>query len=224
MSFNDFIFSWAELISILIPLLVIIVVRPKSRQSRPLVFYTIAAFLPNLLIVLISEENTFRQYLPKSNHVFYNIHSFLKVLCFGIYLLYFKQLKSTIIIKILLTLYCLFCLVNYIFLNSIFVISSWMPTIENILLLTFCTSFFLSTIVDNSDTLWIDEPLFYTCAVINFYAAINFFVFLFLNYFNVTDAAKFEFSVITLTIFAYTFILLGLGISWSIIKTEKVKQ
>ena len=170
--------TWGELAGILIPLFIVLLYRPKGEINRPLVLYTTTAFILNLIIIIIAKNNGHYSFIPKSNHIYYNIHSIVKIVFFGWYLYLFKTLKSSLLIRLLIPLFLIFAILNFSFLQPIQVFSETIANTESILLLIFCSAFFISTILDNSDTIWMNKPVFMVCASINLYAALNFFVFL----------------------------------------------
>ncbi len=212
--------SWTEL-SILIPLVIIFWLKPKGGNNRPLVIYVILAAITNVLIIAIVKHKGLLDFLPKSNHLFYNLHSIVKVLCWGLYLSAFKELKSSKLIRLSLLCFAFFIIVNFLFFEPITIISARLMNIENILLLVYCVAFFLSTILDNSDKIWMNETIFFVAAGINFYAAISFFVFLFFNYFNVYEKEKKEFLDIIILFFAYSYFILCCIIAWALLKDSK---
>lgn len=200
--------SWGEIAGIIIPLIIIIIYKPKGGKNRPLVLYVIIAFMLNLIIVAIAKNEGRYTFIPASNLLFYNIHSVVKVFFFGWYLSTFHSLRSSQLIKIIVPAFLLFAVINFIFWQPIDAFSERIANIETILLLIFCSSFFISTIIDNSDTIWMNKPVFMVCASINFYAALNFFVFLFFNYLNVEEEQKTYLLSILLIIFAFSYMIL----------------
>jgi hypothetical protein len=205
--------SWFELAGIIIPLITILRFKPKGGETRPLVFYVIGAFFLNLCITIIAKLHGRFVFIPENNFLFYNIHSVVKVLFFGWYLYMFKILKSSLQIKVLLAGFLIFIVINFLFFQSLTEFSDRVANTESILLLIFCSSFFLSTITDNSDTIWMHKPVFIVCASINLYAALNFFVFLFFNYLNVEERQKAEFSRILMLIFSFSYLFLCIILS-----------
>lgn len=200
--------TWGEIAGILIPLFIIIIYKPKDGENRPLVLYVITAFILNLIIVAIAKNEGRYSFIPASNLLFYNIHSVVKVFFFGWYLSAFHSLKSSRLIKILVPAFMLFAIINFIFWQPIDAFSVRIANIEAILLLLFCSSFFISTIIDNSDTIWMNRPVFMVCASINFYAALNFFVFLFFNHLNIENEQENNLLTILLIIFAFSYMIL----------------
>jgi hypothetical protein len=183
--------DWAEIAGIIIPLLVVLIYKPKGRENRPLVIYIFVAFILNLIITAIAKYRKDFDFIPDSNHVYYNMHSLIKIVFWGWYLSAFDSLKSSTIIKTLTGVFIVFFFINFSFFEPLGFFSTRIASAEGIFLLLFCAIFFISTIIDNSDTIWMSKPVFTVCAAINMYAAINFFVFLFFDYINVE---KFRFD------------------------------
>jgi hypothetical protein len=200
--------TWGEIVGIIIPLIIIIIYKPKDGENRPLVLYVITAFMLNLIIVAIAKNEGRYSFIPASNLLFYNIHSVVKVFFFGWYLSAFRSLKSSRLIKVLIPAFILFAIINFTVWQPIDAFSVRIANIEAILLLLFCSSFFISTIIDNSDTIWMNRPVFMVCASINFYAALNFFVFLFFNHLNKESENENNLLTILLIIFVFSYMIL----------------
>ncbi len=221
LSFLSTISDWAEIAGIIIPLIVILIYKPKGSESRPLVLYVLIAFLLNFMMTAIAKNHGFFSFLPASNHIYYNLHSFVKVIFFGWYLFSFRNLKSSNLIRITAIAFVLFYIVNFLFFEPITLFSTRTATIEGICLLIICSSFFISTIIDNSDTIWMNKPVFTLCAIINFYAALNFFVFLFFDYINVEKSVGDKYFSALLIAFSFSYFLLCIVLAVTIKKTSR---
>lgn len=219
--------SWAEIAGIIISLSFVIIYKPKNRETRPLVLYIYIAFVLNLMITAIAKFGNEFTIIPASNHICYNFHSLVRIIFFGWYLSFFKTLRSSIIIRILTCCFCIFFLLNFIFFQPISIFSTRIASVEGICLLLFCSIFFVSTIADNSDTIWMSKPVFFICASINFYAALNFFLLLFFDFFNFTKFNSDTFFASLIIIFSIAYfllcIVLGIGIKKTVLSSRSLK-
>jgi hypothetical protein len=210
-----------EIAAIIIPLIVILIYKPKGSESRPLVLYVLIAFFLNFMMTAIAKNQGYFSFLPSNNHIYYNLHSLTKVVFFGWYLFSFRDLKSSNLIKIAAIAFSLFFAINFLFFEPITLFSTRTASMEGICLLVFCSSFFISTITDNSDTIWMNKPVFILCASINFYAALNFFVFLFFDYINVEKSLGDEYFTALLIAFSFSYFLLCIVLAVSLKKISK---
>jgi hypothetical protein len=197
--------KWSEVWALLIPLIVLWKYKPDQKELKPLIVYVIIAFLINSIATPIG---AFSKYMPeglKTNTIFYNIHSIVRVFAFGLYLAQFKTLWSHQVIKFTLPVYVLAAIVNFTFWESPGTFSIFTYAIESILVLAYCICFFLASIQDDSDVIWMQHPAFIICSGISFYESISFFIFLFLY---AIDAIDPNFTTIILEIFSVAYIIL----------------
>jgi hypothetical protein len=179
---NDFlnsIINWAEVWALLIPLAVIFFCRPKAPYLKPVIWYVFLALVLNTVATIIVEYYFQMPAWLKNNNILYNIHSFLRVILFSLFILTVRQYLYPTILKIVLAVYVVFVVVNFSFIDSPFFISSNHFAAESIVLLFFSLSFFLRSMLDESNVNWLKHPSFLVCAGISLYEAICFFIFLF---------------------------------------------
>jgi len=197
---NDFlnlIINWSEVWALLIPLAVIIVCRPKEPYIKPVVIYVFIAFVLNTCATIMVEYYFQMPVWLKNNNVLYNIHSFVRVILFSWFILAIRKYNYPSILKITLVAYLVFVVVNFSFLDSPLFLSSKHFAAESIVLLFFCLSFFLRSMLDESNVNWLKHPSFLVCAGISLYEAICFFIFLF--FYPIAQKNK-EFGALTMSI------------------------
>jgi hypothetical protein len=212
--------TWAELIGILIPLCYIIITKPKGREIRPLVLYIYVASIFIILSTTISKIHEKAPVLEQGNLVIYNTHSIIRVLFASWYIAAFKGLWSSTLIRIILPVYCIAVLINFLFLHQSFLnFSDRLHSAESVLLLFICIVYFLSTIIDVSDTIWMNHPSFVFVAGLNFYEAITFFVFLFFNLINVHESYRHSFGEVLMILFAFSYIVFCICLTLTIKKS-----
>ena len=124
MKFLQTLSDWSEVWALLIPLIVIIVSRPKEKQIRVLVWYVIIGFILNFATTFMIE---FRNLVPSwlyidnmiNNNIVYNIHSMFRVLLFSWYIINIRQYQFTFFLKILLAAYLVFIFINFTILATV---------------------------------------------------------------------------------------------------------
>jgi hypothetical protein len=172
--------NWSEVWALLIPLIVIVIYKPKAPDIRPLVLYVITAFILNFTATFIVE---YYYYLPtglQNNNLLYNLHSIARVVFFSWYILKITPPKLLFIYKAILSVYVIFILVDFLFFESPIFISPSLYSAGSFVLLFLCLTFFLRSMQDESGTNWISQPSFLVCTGISLYEAITFFIFLFI--------------------------------------------
>ncbi|MBK5272832.1 MAG: hypothetical protein JJE22_17675 [Bacteroidia bacterium] len=97
-------------------------------------------------------------------------------------------------------------------------LSNRLHTIEGIILIILCTSFFLHIIQDESNTNWLRHSSFLVCVAIGFYEVIALFIFLFFYQLATKDK---EFGWITVKILKISLLIFCMILSLSFIKERK---
>src|SRR6185436_8896407 len=129
MKFLQTLSDWSEVWALLIPLIVIIVSRPKEKQIRVLVWYVIIGFILNFATTFMIE---FRNLVPSwlyidnmiNNNIVYNIHSMFRVLLFSWYIINIRQYQFTFFFKTFLVAYLVFIFINFTIFESPFFLST----------------------------------------------------------------------------------------------------
>ena len=223
MKFLQTLSDWSEVWALLIPLIVIIVSRPKENQIRVLVWYVIIGFILNFATNFMIE---FKSLVPSwmyidnmvNNNIVYNIHSMFRVLLFSWYIINIRQYQFTFFLKILLVAYLVFIFINFTIFESPFFLSTRLFAAESIVLLVMCLFYFFRSIQDESQINWLKHPSFLVCAGISLYEVITFFIFLFFYPLSQKDP---EFFVVTMRIYSITFVLLCILLSLAFYSSKK---
>ncbi|HYC39000.1 MAG TPA: hypothetical protein VEB63_00825 [Chitinophagaceae bacterium] len=205
--FIHVVFLWSEVWPLVIPLAIALVCRPASRPSRVLVLYLVFALLINLSANLMT---IYRAQLPprfQSNNILYNLHSVVKVFLFTWYFRRLGLINPRWLPQLVLLLYGAFALVNFIFFESIWVLSSRLLSAESIVLLFLCILYFLNSMHDETERNWLKHPSFIVTAALSFYEAATFFIFLF--YYPIV-ATNIQFGILTMKIYAVCFIIFSI--------------
>jgi hypothetical protein len=226
MRFLQILRDWSEVWALLIPLSVIAVTKPKEKHIRLLVWYVILGFILNFTAIFMLE---YYYLIPSwmyinnmvNNNLLYNIHSIIRVLFFSWYIITIRQYLFPILLKTLLTSYLVFVLINFIFNESPFFLSTRLFAAESIVLLIMCLFYFFSSIQDESQTNWLKHPSFLICAGISLYEVITFFIFLFFYPLSQKDQA---FFLVTMRIYNITFVLLCILLALAFYQTKKNKE
>jgi|KBSSwiStaDraftv2_1062776.scaffolds.fasta_scaffold91328_3 hypothetical protein len=223
MKFLQTLSDWSEVWALLIPLIVIIVSRPKEKQIRVLVWYVIIGFILNFATTFMIE---FRNLVPSwlyidnmiNNNIVYNIHSMFRVLLFSWYIINIRQYQFTFFFKTFLVAYLVFIFINFTIFESPFFLSTRLFAAESIVLLIMCLFYFFRSIQDESQINWLKHPSFLVCAGISLYEVITFFIFLFFYPLSQKDP---EFFVVTMRIYSITFVLLCILLSLAFYSSKK---
>ena len=147
-----------------------------------------------------------------------NFQSFARTVLFGWYILKLRQVKQYPFAKFLFYLYIVLVPVNFIFFETPLFFSERLFSGESIILLIFCITFFLSSILDEEENITLRHPAFLICTGISIYEAISFLANLFLYPIFYTNP---DFLVVTIKIAAYSFILLCILMSIAIYQSKK---
>jgi hypothetical protein len=228
MKLLQLILDWSEVWGLLIPLIVIIIRKPREKHVRKLIWYVILGFLLNLTATCMIE---YYYMVPSwmyiddqvNNNLLYNLHSFTRVLLLGLYIISLRQYRFTTVLKTILAAYVVFVLINFIFLESPFYLSTRLFAAESIVLLIMCLSYYFRSIQDESHTNWLAHSSFLVCTGVSIYEAITFFIFLFFYPLHNRDSAfaNSEFAIVTMRIYTIMFVLLCILLALGIYKSKK---
>lgn len=216
----DNIISSSEVLALLIPLVIIFIHRPKGPGIKFIKLYVIIAFVVNLAATILY---LFHYQMPEwlqNNNILYNLHSVLRVVFFGLYIINVRTYRFLWFNKLVLAAFLLFCIYNFSQNESPFFLSSNIFSAESIALLLICISYFLGSIQDESETNWLKHPSFMICAGVIFYEAITFFIFLFFYPLYQKDLA---FSLATMRIYAITFVILCILLGIALYRSRTTK-
>ena len=223
MKFIQILRDWSEVWALLIPLAVIVFKKKYEKDIRVLIGYVIIAFVLNLAANFMLQ---FYYLVPKwmyvngmsNNNILYNIHSIVRVLMFSWYILMVRHYGFSFILKTLLAVYVAFVLINFIFIEPVFFLSTHLFAAESIMLLVICLSYFISSIQDESQVNWIKHPSFFVCAGVTFYEAITFFIFLFFYPLSQKDQS---FFLVTMRIYNISFVVLCILLALAFYQSHK---
>lgn len=177
------ILEWSEVWAILIPLLILLLKHNNSASLTPIVWYLICALILNLTADLIrwhSWHNPKVSGFLKYNNWLYNCHSIVKTILFVLFFKYAGNSSKWFNSKWIIITFLLFVILNFLFFDNFFYISSHLFTVEGIVLLICCVSFFLRRLQDEELYIEFDPPLIIATGL-TIYEGINFFIFLFFN-------------------------------------------
>lgn len=195
---------WTEVWPLLIPLIVVLLYPQINRKLRIVIFYIVVSLFLNLISTIISNYNDLVPQQFTNNNILYNISAFLKVILLGSYFTGLKQLKQYKYPRVLIYLFILLAVTNFLFAESIFNFSRYLFAGASILLLILCMTFLLNSIIDDDVAASISEPSFIICVAISIFETLNFFVYLFLFEIITTDL---KIALVTMDISSYSYII-----------------
>jgi hypothetical protein len=173
------ILKWSEVWALLIPIMVYLTQRNNAQLLFPLQLYLLFAIVLNLFITLISNIHEFVLMFNGSNHVFYNLHSVVKVAFLGWFIMRYLPRASANIIRLVFVFYGAFILFNFSFFESPLFFSSRLLTIESIILMFLGISWYLYTLQDDGRREYNRGAVFLVITGIVIYESVSFFIFLF---------------------------------------------
>lgn len=208
-TFYKFLLNWSEVWPLAIALTILLLFRQKE-NVRILTWLTIVTFIFHFSGTFISMCNDKVPESFRNNNIIYNLLSIIKPVFVGFYLLQLSQLKQYKFLKFTFYTFLVFCLINFLFLENLFIYSSHMLLASSALLLIFTLTFFLDAMIDDEIPLPLKHPAYFLCTAISISESINFFIYLFL--FPVFSTNK-EFGILILNISSYAFIFYGIVLS-----------
>jgi len=219
--FLNTLINWSEVWSLIIPLTVIIIYRPKDAQVKPYIVYVFIALLLNTMATIMVEYYHSMPSNLKNNNILYNLHSITRMICFTWYFILISPRRQANLYKLMLSAYLALVIINFAFFESIFFLSSRLFVTESIALLVLCILFYLRSIRDESETNWVGHPSFLFITGISLFEAISFFIFLFFYPLAETNP-EFGNATITMHLIAFTVlcILIAIGLYRSVRDTE----
>lgn len=210
MKWLEFLKNWQEVWALLMPLAIILIYRPKGKAVWLIIIYVIFALLLNSLSLFMIDfyylmpSWTFTGSSP-NNNILYNLHSFLRVILLGGFIITVRNYRYTFFLKGLLLAYLVFVILNFSVFESPLFLSTRLFAAESIVLLIMSLSYFIRSILDETEINWLKHPSFIVCSGICLYEAITFFIFLFFYPLVNKDPA---FFAVTMKIYSITYVLL----------------
>ena len=193
---KDFFFEikdWMEVWPLLIPLIVLMVWPKQPAYMKPVIIYIWVALAINLLADL-SWKLKAHYHFPiwyQTNSYFYNMHSIVRFALFSWFFMRLKQPFLSGIKVLLIVLFGLFVLVNFIFFepfvnfwfdngkfNSKF--SNNLLSVESIFLLLFCLQYFFY-LIKQDEPAYTKLPSFWVVTGLSIYVVTGFPIYLFYN-------------------------------------------
>jgi hypothetical protein len=236
MDWLEEILDWSEVWATLIPLIVFLIKRPNAPWIKSIVTY-LCVLLILFLVVDITwkhktlgiEEWTKRNFsfLFKgeketfNNVIFYNILSTVRLVLISWFFIVINK-KYRKIQLVIMILFVFFVFINFWRFQNINIdFSSRLFSIEAGIILTYCLLFIYH--VNLSDEIVSITALSEFWAVTGFtlYAAVNFFIFMFIDY--LIKAAMDGFAINIWNVHNISYIVLNLFIAFGILKAEKNK-
>jgi hypothetical protein len=224
MKIFQFLRDWSEVWALLIPLIIILVYKPKGHNVKWLIFYVITAFILNFLATFILE---YYYLLPswlfnQGNNIFYNLHSFIMTIFLSWYIISIRKYKNIILLKALLGLYIVFVLLNFTLWESPILLSTRHFTAGSIVLLVMCLFYFIHSILEESQTNWLKHPSLIICSAICLYEAITFFIFLFIYpMFNKSYNKDLSFALLMMRIYQIAFVVFCILFAFALYRSKK---
>jgi hypothetical protein len=175
------ILGWAEVWALIIPILFIRYTN-HSRLSylKPLIWYLFIALVLNIGIDLISHQKKYNIELGwHNNSLLYNIHSISRLLLFSLFFIRLNQPFLRLFKKLIPLLFLLFIAINFFFFESIMSFSSRLLTVEAVLLLFYCLSFYVNLMQKNYTISYKRNPAMWFVTGLCIYIVIGFPIFLF---------------------------------------------
>lgn len=177
------ILSWAEVWSLLMPIIVLLKYKNQPRYLKPIQVYVWIAFCLNLVADVIADFK-YKWHLPiwlHSNTPIYNIHSIVRFTCFCTFFIVLHQPFFSRLKKLLPILSLIFIAINFSFFESFFnpkQLSGTLLTVEAYLLLIFCILYYIYQLKTENRSPK-KEKHFWVVTGLSIYVVINFFIFLF---------------------------------------------
>ena len=215
MKILQFLGEWSEVWALLIPLIIILVYKPKGINLKWLVLYVVIAFILNFLAIFFLQYYSLApSWLNVGNNIFYNLHSFVMVICFSGYIISVRLYVYPFLLKSLVVIYLAFVLVNFYFWESPLILSTRHFTAGSVVLLIMCLFYFFRSILDESQTNWLKHPSFIICAGVCLYEAITIFIFLFIYpLYNKTYNQNLSFAFLMMRIYQIIFVVFCISLA-----------
>ncbi len=218
MKIVQFIINWSEAWALLLPLLIFLIYKPKGPYLNWLLIYVISGFILNSLSILYIVNPYIFPFLKHSgNNIFYNVHSFIMVFCFGVYITSVRSYKYAGLLKTVLGGYLIFVILNFSFFESPMLLSTKHFATGSIVLLFYCLMYFFRSMLEDSKINWLRHPSFLICTSLCLYEAITFFIFLFIYpLFNDAYNQNLSFALLMMKIYQGVFVVFCVLLAWGL--------
>ena len=181
------ILDWSEVWAPVIPLAILILpkrnIKIAKMDSYIIAYLTIAILLSTMADV----DWKFRSHLPaswiQSNNVFYNIHSILRSIFFGLVFIGAASKKEKFINCFLLLVYVVFAVIDFVFIENILVFSSFIFTTEGLMLLLMSLQCIWRIFTEEGKVDYKHLSIFWIAIGVCIYEAASFFILLFYSSF-----------------------------------------
>jgi hypothetical protein len=173
------ILDWSEVWAIAIPLFIFFVKRPKG--IRPVLMYVIAGLILNLLVDVpwkFYYHARIMHDLYVYNNLFYNLHSIVRLLCFGWFFKTRNIPANKIFRYVLFISTAIVLIILFTFFESINSFGSKGFTVEGLILISLCILYFLKKLKSDEISTGFDASL-YIVTGLSIYEAVCFPIFLF---------------------------------------------
>lgn len=159
-TFYKFLLNWSEVWPLAIALAILLMYKQKENVNL-LIWMTFVTFIFHFAGTFISMFNDKVPVNFQNNNIIYNLLSIVKPLFVGFYLLQLRQLKQYAFLKFALAFFLIFSLINFLFLESLFIFSSHLVLASSALMLIFTLTFFLDAMIDDEIPLPLIHPAFF---------------------------------------------------------------
>lgn len=196
---------WAEVWPLIIFLLIYFFTRQKNDDLKLLIIYLLITTLISIPANIISNFTDRVPVAFRNNSVCYNLLAFIKVIFIGIYIIRLKPMRQFRFTKPLLIFFLFFSIIDFIlFEPPTERLGKYLYSAVSIILLVYCMTYFLTSIIDDDDEFNLKNPAFLVCSGIAIFESVNFFVYLFIYELYTTDITV---SKITRDISNWTYII-----------------
>ena len=195
------IFDWSEVWALFIPLIILLVYKPKRGWVTPVKWYLITVLFLNICIDFIWYVNKHEWFGVSNakknewnNNIFYNLNSIARLLFFS-WFFSIQGLGLKKIARIIPVVFVCAVIIFYIIKKdgfnyfdpayaSIFYISSYLLATEAGLLLFYCLWYTNKILREDKPAFSSSNPPFWVVGGLTIYTSVNFFIFLFYDYLN----------------------------------------
>jgi hypothetical protein len=182
--------------------------RKLPDYAKWILYYLVFAATVNTTVTILTWNRVPNLWLL---HIYTALESFLLLYYFKLIVLN-KTTKS--VIRILLLAFPLFCIINFLFLQSLYNFNTYTRPVEAIILVALCSIYWWQENEEDSEKPWGNIPNNWFVTGIMLYFAGAFFMFLLANYFITPEAIKKVKNIVwdthaTLVLIMYLLMALG---------------